>query len=103
MKTFIRDAAVTLAGAVLAGTGLLAVPAAAAHATPSQAAPGVVCERTTEAGWICFLRYCDRYYCYYDCYPTALARSKGDRPSGTTRIPKPQGTPPAQIERPGPG
>ncbi|MFF3438313.1 hypothetical protein [Streptosporangium sp. NPDC002721] len=102
MNTFIRDAAAVLAGAVLAGAGLLAAPATAARATPPQAAPGAVCERTTEARWICFLRYCDRYYCYYDCYPTALARSRGDRPSGTTRIPKPSGRPPAQIERPAP-
>ncbi len=101
MNIFIRDAGVVLAGAVLAGAGLfVGLPAADAHAASSRAAPAAVCERTAEAGWICFLRYCDRYYCYYDCYPTALARNRGDRPSDTIRVPKPEGTPPAQIERP---
>ncbi|WP_329080079.1 MULTISPECIES: hypothetical protein [unclassified Streptosporangium] len=107
MNILTRDAGVVLAGVVLAGAGLLVgLPAAGAHAASSSraasAAPAAVCERTTEEGWICFLRYCDRYYCYYDCYPTLTARNKGDRPSDTVRIPKPKGTPPAQIERPGP-
>jgi len=100
MHTFIRTTRTVLAGAFLAGVGLLGgIPMAGAHAASSRA-PGVVCSQTATAGWICFLRYCDEYYCYYDCYPTLAARNKGDRPSDTIRVPKPEGTPPAQIERP---
>lgn len=101
MNTFIRSARIGLAGAVLAGAGLLGVlPVAGAHAASSQAAPAVACSHTAAAGWICYLRYCDRYYCYYDCYPTLTARSKGEKPSDTIRVPKPEGTPPAQITKP---
>ncbi|MEV0758078.1 hypothetical protein [Streptosporangium sp. NPDC050280] len=101
MNTFIRSAGIGLAGAVLAGTGLFGVlPMTAAHAASPHVAPATVCSDTVEDGWICFLRYCDNYYCYYDCYPTLTARNKGERPSETVRIPKPEGKPPAQINKP---
>ncbi|GAA4222631.1 hypothetical protein FHR32_003850 [Streptosporangium album] len=102
MHTFIRNAGTIVAGAVLAGTSLfVALPAASAHAAAPKAAPAAGCTQTaTAAGWICFLRYCDDYYCYYDCYPTAYARNKGDKPSETIRVPKPEGEPPAQINKP---
>ncbi|WP_433380283.1 hypothetical protein [Streptosporangium sp. CA-115845] len=101
MNTFIRSARIGLAGAVLAGAGLLGVlPVTGAHAASSQVAPAVACSHTAAHGWICYLRYCDRYYCYYDCYPTLTARNKGEKPSETVRVPKPAGTPPAQITRP---
>ncbi|MFF5112017.1 hypothetical protein [Streptosporangium sp. NPDC000509] len=101
MNTLIRSAGIGLAGAVLAGTGLFGLlPMTAAHAVSPQVAPAAVCSDTVEDGWICFLRYCDLYYCYYDCYPTLTARNKGERPSETVRIPKPEGTPPAQINKP---
>ncbi|WP_406318846.1 hypothetical protein OHA77_15910 [Streptosporangium sp. NBC_01639] len=100
MHTFIRNAGTIIAGAVLAGAGLLVtLPATSAHAATVKAAPVAGCTQTA-AGWICYLRYCDAYYCYYDCYPTAYARAKGDRPSQSIRVPKPEGTPPAQIDKP---
>jgi hypothetical protein len=105
MHTLIRNAGTALAGVVLAGAGLLvALPATSAHAASSvaaapKAAPAAACTHTAR-GWICFLRYCDPYYCYYDCYPTWDARNKGEAPSKTHRIEKPAGEAPAQISLP---
>ncbi|SFK54612.1 hypothetical protein SAMN05216275_12820 [Streptosporangium canum] len=105
MHIFIRNAGTALAGVVLAGAGLLvALPAhaaAAAHTTAPKAAPVAACTQTAQTrGWICFLRYCDAYYCYYDCYPTAESRRNGEQPAETIRVPKPAGEPPAQIDKP---
>lgn len=102
MHTFTRSVGTALAGALLAATGLLiALPATTAHAASPKAAPAAACTTLAIAkGWICYLRYCDAYYCYYDCYPTANARRSGEEPSDTIRVPKPQGEPPAQITRP---
>ncbi|MFF5246507.1 hypothetical protein ACFY3V_19650 [Streptosporangium sp. NPDC000095] len=105
MNTLIRSAGIGLAGAVLAGTGLFGLlPMTAAHAgSPAvspQVTPAAVCSDTGDDRWICFLRYCDSYYCYYDCYPTLTARNMGEKPSETVRVPKPEGKPPTQITRP---
>ncbi|MFJ2030456.1 hypothetical protein [Streptosporangium sp. NPDC087985] len=102
MYTFIRNAGTVVAGAVLAGAGLLVgLPAASAHAASLKATPAVACAQTaTAADWICFLRYCDPYYCYYDCYPTAAAHARGEQAAETIRVPKPAGEPPAQISKP---
>src|SRR4051812_30597692 len=87
MHTLTRKAGTALAGVVLAGAGLLvALPATSAHAASSQAAPAAACTQTAK-GWICFLRYCDPYYCYYDCYPTWDARNKGEAPSMEHKVP----------------
>ncbi|MEU6738957.1 hypothetical protein [Streptosporangium sandarakinum] len=96
MHTLIRSTGAALTGALLAG-GLLASLPTAAHAASAplvarvaQAAPAVACTAdATASGWICFLRYCDAYYCYYDCYPTLQARTSGQRPGKTIRVPKP--------------
>jgi hypothetical protein len=106
MRTLIRKAGTALAGVVLAGAGLtVALPATSAHAASSvavasQAAPTTACTQTAR-GWICFLRYCDRYYCYYDCYPTWDARNKGEAPSMQHKVPVTAGkAPEKQISLP---
>lgn len=100
MHTLIRNAGTALAGVVLAGAGLLvALPATSAHAASSAAAPATACTQTV-GGWICFLRYCDEYYCYYDCYPTWEARNKGEAPSMEHKVLKPKGKAPEQISLP---
>ncbi|MDP9849705.1 hypothetical protein [Streptosporangium lutulentum] len=102
MYTFVRSAGTALAGVVLAATGLLAVlpatgaQAASAVAVATKAAPAAACTQTAR-GWICFLRYCDRYYCYYDCYPTLAARNRGDAPSTTHKETKVEGREPAKM------
>ncbi|MFC4592089.1 hypothetical protein [Sphaerisporangium corydalis] len=100
-----RRAGTALASAVLAGAAglLVALPATSAHAATPATAPAATCAQATgdtAKGIICFLRYCDAFYCYYDCYLTAEARRKGSKPSSTIRVPKPKGTPPGQITRP---
>ncbi|MEV6866215.1 hypothetical protein AB0M44_35135 [Streptosporangium subroseum] len=102
MHTLTRKAGTALAGVILAGAGLLvALPATSAHAASSvaaasQAAPATACTQTAR-GWICFLRYCDAYYCYYDCYPTWDARNKGEAPSMTHKEEKVEGREPAKT------
>ena len=102
MRTLIRNAGTALAGVLLAGGGLsVALPAATAHAESLGAARAPVCSAQAAArGWICYLRYCDAYYCYYDCYPTFTARNKGDKPASSIKVLRPKGQPLQQITRP---
>ncbi|MEU8265795.1 hypothetical protein AB0B89_01405 [Sphaerisporangium sp. NPDC049002] len=97
-----RNVGTTLAAVVLAGAGLfVAFPATTAQAASPKMSPAAACTRATDdaSGVICFLRYCDAYYCYYDCYITADSRKAGSKPTSTIRVPKPQGTPAPTITR----
>ncbi|GII75783.1 hypothetical protein Sru01_07650 [Sphaerisporangium rufum] len=107
MHRFLHTAGTALAGMVIAGAGfgLPAAPASAAARTAPATGSAVVCPAAEASAatrpYICFLRYCDPYWCYYDCYPTYYARKRGDRPSTTIRQPRPaQGRPPAEIRSP---
>ncbi|GLW10245.1 hypothetical protein Misp01_53730 [Microtetraspora sp. NBRC 13810] len=99
MKLYVRRVAITLAGGLLTGAAMLvAVPATAAHATTAaHASQAAVCSADAKAGWICFLRYCDAHYCYYDCYPTRAAHAEGAAPGKTIKVPKGKGKPAAEI------
>ncbi|MEV7968353.1 hypothetical protein AB0O34_20570 [Sphaerisporangium sp. NPDC088356] len=91
-----RNVGTTLASVVLAGAGLFVVfPATTAQAASPKVSPAATCTQSADnaRGVICFLRYCDAYYCYYDCYITADARKAGGKPTSTIRVPKPEGTP----------
>ncbi|WP_405140017.1 hypothetical protein OG589_24755 [Sphaerisporangium sp. NBC_01403] len=97
-----RSVGTTLASVALAGAGLfVAFPATTAQAASPKISPAATCTRTIDdaRGVICFLRYCDDYYCYYDCYITADARKAGAKPTTTVRVPKPAGTPAPVINR----
>ena len=102
MHTLIRKAGTAMAGVVLAGAGLLvALPATSAHAASSvaavpEAAPAAACTHTAR-GWICFLRYCDDYYCYYDCYPPGTRATRVRRPPWSTRFASPKARLPSRF------
>lgn len=104
MHALIRGAGTVLTGAFLAAAGaFVALPSTAAQAASlTRVEPASVCAQPTVARpWICFLRYCDAYYCYYDCYPTAFARQQGEKPGKSIRVPKPRsGSPAPQITSP---
>ncbi|MDH2424964.1 hypothetical protein [Sphaerisporangium sp. TRM90804] len=101
MRTLVHTTGTAMAGVVLAAGLSAAVPASAAHAASLKPAAAVCTTEAAAKGWICFLRYCDAYFCYYDCYPTLYARNKGEKPSKSIRLPKPkEGEAPKEITAP---